>query len=102
MQDNARQHISAATLDYFRQHHIQVLTGWPPYSLDLNIIEVIWAIMKRRVQNRSPQTIRDLKAIIQEDWDSLGWQTIAGLVDSMPRRLQQVIRNEGRTIYSLD
>jgi transposase-like protein len=100
-QDNARPHICKAVTNTLEQMKVRILTPWPAYSPDLNIIERVWAIMKRRVQIENPQSAIDLKETVQRVWDNLGVDFINSLVAEMERRLIQVIANEGRTIQHL-
>lgn len=51
-QDNARPHISNETLMSLDYLEIPFIDDWPPYSPDLNVIEVVWAIMKKRIQKK--------------------------------------------------
>jgi len=45
MQDGVLSHSAGATIDEFRERGIEPIY-WPPYSLDLNPIEVLWGWMK--------------------------------------------------------
>jgi hypothetical protein len=97
MQDNARPHVCKAMMEAFTNLAVQVLPNWPPYSPDLNIIETIWAIMKRRVESIKPKTLDALIAVLFEVWDNLSVSTINGLIAEMPNRLIQVITGNGHT-----
>jgi hypothetical protein len=59
---------------------VRVLSGWPPYSPGLNIIEIIWAKVKNRVQGKNPKTIEKLKAVLCKVWNKLSFATINKLV----------------------
>lgn len=100
-QDNAPAHNSKETRAVLAELGITVL-DWPPYSPDLNVIEVIWAIMEKRVEKLCPKNIEELKAVIIDVWNSITWQTIAGLICSMKDRLIAVNSNPGQTIYRLN
>ena len=43
--------------------------GLPSYSLDLNIIESLWNILKRRVKDRVPRAEEELILVAQEEWE---------------------------------
>ncbi|KAH0792611.1 Transposable element Tc3 transposase [Histomonas meleagridis] len=101
MQDNARPHISKETMCVLNELEINILKDWPPYSPDLNIIEVVWAIMETRVEALQPKTINDLVKIVKDVWEALQWQTINGLVMSISKRLRIVNATPDRTIFRL-
>ena len=101
-QDNARPHIRRDIVEAMRNLNIKLLDNWPLYSPDLNIIEVIWAIMKSKIKCKNPNNKEELKRTIQEVWDNLSLATINSLIAQMPRRLQQAITNNGTTITHLE
>ena len=49
---------------------------WPANSPDLNVIELLWVIIKKRIDMKKPETIEELKRVITEVWDELGYSTI--------------------------
>jgi hypothetical protein len=44
---------------------IRFLKEWPLYSRHLNMIKVIWAVMKRRVERSGPKNLTELKPVVQ-------------------------------------
>ena len=100
-QDNAPAHVSYKTMQVLNELSIKLLENWPPYSPDLNIIEVVWAKIENRVEAKGPKTLDLLKKVIRDVWDSLAYQIINGLVDSMKRRLNAVNSKPDQTIYHL-
>ena len=99
MQDGASAHRSKATLEYLNLY-CKLLDNWPPDSPDLNPIENLWAIIKKRIEDMNPQIIQELKELIITVWDSIEIELIHNLIDSMPNRLQAVVTNHGgRTGY---
>ena len=85
-QDNARPHVSRKTLSNLRNTGIILFPFWPAHSPDLSPIEIIWAIMGKRVEKFRPKTVQHLMMIIQYVWYNLSFQTINSLIDSFPRR----------------
>ena len=105
--DNAPCHKSQLTQSNLQRRRIPTI-GWPPYSPDLNLIEHVWVLMKRHIQDdylrrsHENQTIShlDLRELIQEAWDLVRDEDIAVLYDSWRDRCDAVIRaNGGPTQY---
>ena len=75
---------------------------WPPNSPDLNIIEHVWAELKRRLSNYDtpPNDIKELWERAQHEWNNISVEFIKKLYDSMQRRIDAVIQaNGGNTRY---
>ena len=64
-------------------------------SPDLNTIEFVWQVMKKKIQEVHPTTLNDMKSCIQEVWDSLSPEELHEMVSSMPRRIRAVIDKKG-------
>ena len=63
------------TLDYLRDF-CKVLDNWPPGSPDLNPIENLWAIIKKRIEDHNKCSLEELKHLILENWSAInGKQT---------------------------
>jgi hypothetical protein len=65
MRDGATAHKALMTSEFLGQRCL-ALPGWPPDAPDLNPIEMIWGIVKARIEKLRPQTIKELAPIIQE------------------------------------
>ena len=89
------------TIAVLKELGVNLLKDWPPFSPDVNIIEVVWAIMESHVEMRNPKMIQELKNFLIEVWDSLSWQKINGLVATMPERIRTVNDNPDKTIWRL-
>jgi len=103
LQDNAPIHTAHIVREWLEQHFITVM-NWPPYSPDLNLIENLWAILKREIYKYYPellvtpntkQTKEELITTAQNIWEHLGDSTVNNLADIMPHRIKAIIRAEG-------
>ncbi|CAH2107302.1 unnamed protein product [Euphydryas editha] len=96
MDDNARAHRSGGVDAYMLEVGIRRL-DWPARSPDLNPIEHVWDVLKRRVRSvqPAPQTIRELKNVFTAEWERIPQETIKDILTSMPRRMQAVISARG-------
>jgi transposase len=72
MQDNAPCHTAKVVRDFLSEKDIDVLP-WPPQSPDMNPIENLWAIIKKRRQKKYglPKTKNDLIEQIFDIWDNI-------------------------------
>ena len=70
---------------------------WPAQSPDLNIIENIWLYMKRELQKSAVDitTKNDLLLEIQSVWRNIELDYIRNLYQSIPDRLDNVIKMKG-------
>ena len=66
---------------------------WPSMSPNLNPIEHLWGILKRKV--RKVSNIRKLRDVVMEEWKSIPVATCEALVNSIPRRVKAVLDNDG-------
>jgi len=97
MQDNARFHVARSVTEYLEETNIQRLV-WPARSPDLNPIEHVWDMLGRRVRNRQPNTLSDLRTALLEEWENIPPEAIRNCIESMPRRMVKVMRKRGGNI----
>ena len=88
--DLAPAHSAKTTGKWFTDHGITVL-NWPANSPDLNPIENLWDIVKRKLRVTRPNTVDELKATIEASWASITPQQCHRLIASMPRLIEAVI-----------
>lgn len=92
-QDNAPIHKSKKTKDFLQTVDWETL-DWPAYSPDINPIENLWAIIKKRLGSQTV-TWENLDQKVREIWDSIEPEIIQNLYDSMPNRIKKVIQCKG-------
>src|SRR5690349_12665854 len=94
-QDNASPHTAASTLQWFKDNGIKLMK-WPAQSPDLNPIEHLWDLLKRNVRELPPASnLDELWERAQDAWNSITPDGCKSLVDSVPRRLQEVCQAKG-------
>ena len=67
---------------------------WPSMSPDLNPIEHLWDVLKRKVKCHV-SNIHQLSDVIMEEWKRVPATTCAALVNSMARRIKAMLDNNG-------
>ncbi len=93
-QDMAPAHTAKCTKSWFNDHGVTVL-DWPANSADLNPIENLWSIIKRKMRDTRPHNADDLKAAIKATWASITPEQCHMLIVSMPRCIDAVIHAKG-------
>ncbi len=69
-QDLAPAHTVKGTKSWFNDHGVTVL-DWRANSPDLNPIENLWGIVKRKMRDTRPNNADELKAAIKATWASI-------------------------------
>ncbi len=92
-QDLTPAHPAKSTKSWLNDQQVGVL-DWPANSPDLNPIENIWDIIKRKMRNKRPKNADKLKKV-KETWASIPPQQCHKLITSMPRRIEAVIKAKG-------
>ena len=91
--DNGPKHTSKTTTALLKRLRVKVM-DWPSMSPDLNPIEHLWGILKRKVDVRKVSNIRQLRDVVMEEWKSIPVATCEALVNSMPGRVKAVLDND--------
>ncbi len=95
-QDNARPHVARVTRDFLKTVGIETLE-WPAFSPDLNSTEHLWDKMGRVLQKYNPLvlSLNELGQALEVIWEAIPQEDIWALIESMPRRMEAVIRARG-------
>ena len=74
-----------------------MVMNWPSRSPDLNIIENVWGRIKYELRNQEFEDVDDLWREIHRLWgEIIDAEFVVNLYNSLPRRLEAVIRADGR------
>jgi hypothetical protein len=96
-QDNATPHTAGTSRSWFHNHGVDII-DFPPWSSDLNPIELLWNDLKRRVYAHHPQTMEELEHFIVIEWQATDLNYCLRTCLNMPQRLQLVLANKGHKI----
>ena len=95
-QDNDPKHTSKKAKKWFQNNNFQVMQ-WPAQSPDLNPIEHLWYYLKTQLAAypETPKGIHELWERAQEEWKKIPVEKVQVLIESMPRRMEAVIKAKG-------
>ena len=93
-QDNDPKHTAKLVKEWFSVEKVEVMS-WPAQSPDINPIENLWEIVNQRFRKETITNQDQLFYALKAEWDNIPISIISNLIDSMPRRLQAVIANNG-------
>lgn len=96
MQDGAPCHRAMSVKKFLASKKIQILP-WPGNSPDMNPIENLWAIIKRRLKTKNITTEDQLIKTVEKIWyeDPEIQSLCPKLIESMPNRIDDNIANKG-------
>ena len=100
-QDGARPHTAATTREFLRKKGVLTLPQslhWPASSPDLNVIENVWAILKRSMKF---EAITDEDSLYNEAlrvWDALTIETVNLIIAEFQPRIQACLAVRGECL----
>lgn len=93
-QDNDPKHTAIIVKNWLNKNVPNQLNS-PPQSPDINPIEHLWEHLDRQIRKRNITSKDHLKKCLLEEWSKIPTNVTQNLVDSMPRRMEAVIKAEG-------
>lgn len=94
MHDNDPKHTAHSTrmwVLYNTPKHLKT----PPQSPDINPIEHLWDFLDRQIRKHHISSKESLKNALMEEWNKIPSSLTAKLVNSMPKRLDAIIKSKG-------
>ena len=93
--DGAPAHRSASTENFLRNEGIRVLSYWAAQSPDHNILENLWATLKRELYKVKCKNLHELFAAAEDIWNNIPLQSVQEIYNSLPRRMTAVVSKKG-------
>ena len=97
-QDNAPAHNLNLSKTWFSENELEILENWPLNSPDINIIEKVWSLLKKRVFQRYSKNIEELWVFCQEEFERSPLEYIQNIYSSNPDRLNEIVQCNGKNI----
>lgn len=109
LHDHSTVHDQENVTNYIN-NNLNLVTDWPTYSPDLNIIEKVWNILKDNVRSRLASLLlinnenrikneQDLYNLCLEEASKIKKSKIDKLYKNLPHKIKEVIKIKGKTVY---
>uniref|UniRef100_A0A9J8ADP4 Tc1-like transposase DDE domain-containing protein n=1 Tax=Cyprinus carpio carpio TaxID=630221 RepID=A0A9J8ADP4_CYPCA len=92
--DGAPCHKAKVITKWLGDQNVEILGPWPGNSPDLNPIENLWSILKRRVDKQKPTNSDKLQEVIMKEWVAISQNLAQKLFESMPSRIAEVLKKK--------
>lgn len=96
-QDNSKIHCSTKVQNFIQEYGINQIE-WPARSPDLNPIENLWGVLKKRVRKQAPKTLKELKKVVINEWNKFDDAKIRQFCASFPNRIKKLKEFDGKCI----
>ena len=96
-QDNNPKHTCKKVKEWLGEQEFRTMV-WPAQSPDFNPMECVWLHLKRKLADyeEPPKGIEELwRRRTQEGWNKISAEVCQGLIESMPRRVEAVLKTKG-------
>ena len=92
--DNDPKHRAVIVANWLNRNGVERL-HWSLFSPDLNSIVHLLDEVERRLKKKQPKSQNELKDSLIEVWHGVKLSTLKKLIDSIPNRLNEIIRTKG-------
>ena len=92
--DNDPKHRAAIVANWLNRNGVERL-HCSSFSSELNAMEHLWGEGERQLMKKQPKSQNELKESLIEVWHGIELPTLKKLVNSVPKRLNEVIRTKG-------
>ena len=72
-QDNVPAYNSIFSKTWFSENGLEIPENWPPNSPNINIIENVWRLLKKRVFQRHPKILRIFGHFVKKNSKEFVW-----------------------------
>ena len=95
--DNDPKHKSRSTTEWLATNGVRYIEDWPAQSPDLNPIEHVWHHLKLRLSlyETRAANVEELWERVNTEWDKFTGDDCRKYIDSMPSRIEAVIKAKG-------
>ena len=98
-QDNAPPHVAKRTVAWLSDK-VHLLTNWPPHSPDLSPVEMMWALMKSKINVDDVHSKGELFTRVQEIWNEIPQDMVDNMASSFEARLRACLYLRGELTQS--
>ena len=96
-QDRDPKHTARVTKKFLSEN-VPAVLDWPANSPDLNPIENVWAVIKKRVEKKRPVNLSELQNLFMDEWLQMDKGFVIQFLQSMKSRCEAVIAANGNHI----
>ena len=99
-QDGASCHTNPTSMEHVKSSFKNLIPFWPPNSPDLSPIEMVWCLLKQKLQERKHNTLEELKSHLVYLWNRFPIGKCKKLIAQFDKKLK-IIRESGERINKL-
>ena len=96
-QDNAPPHVAKRTVAWLSEK-VHLLTNWPPHSPDLSPVEMMWALMKSKINVDDVHSKEELFIRVQQIWNEIPQDMVDNMASSFEARLRACLYLRGDSL----